>query len=118
MLRMTTNNKMKSEEIKFFEQKLLQEKNKIEKQLSEMDENVDFGSDIDSLEEESDESEESLNILGVKEVFKSRLLNIEAALEKITNNTFGVCQKCGKIIEKEILEIVPESALCKSCKTL
>lgn len=107
---------MNHKEIKHFEQKLLGEKDKIEKQLLKLDENVDFGSDIDSLEEESDETEEFLNILGVKEVFKSRLLNIEAALERIKNNAFGLCQKCGKNIEKKTLETVPESLLCKSCK--
>jgi len=37
-------------------------------------------------------------------------------LGKIQTGTYGICEKCGKPIEHEILAIDPESRFCKACK--
>lgn len=37
---------------------------------------------------------------------------IDDALEKIGNGTYGICEVCGKEIEKERLEAVPWTTLC------
>ena len=39
------------------------------------------------------------------------------ALEMIDEGTFGVCQTCGDLIDKERLEEVPHTSSCFSCKT-
>ena len=49
---------------------------------------------------------------------KDRLDEIDIALAKIQSGTYGVCEKCGKPIEYEILSIDPESRFCKECKTI
>ncbi|MBI4925121.1 MAG: TraR/DksA C4-type zinc finger protein [Bdellovibrio sp.] len=41
---------------------------------------------------------------------------IKDALEKIRNNTFGICEKCGEPIESKRLEARPMTKLCLSCK--
>jgi RNA polymerase-binding transcription factor DksA len=41
---------------------------------------------------------------------------IDAALNKITAGTYGKCERCGKEIEKEVLDLVPESQLCEEHK--
>lgn len=46
---------------------------------------------------------------------KSRLQQIERALERIEEGSFGTCVKCGDEIPTGRLEIVPESALCVQC---
>lgn len=77
---------------------------------------VDFGSDIDHLEEEADKTEEIGNQLAVVEDLKKRLDDIEVALEKIRIGKYGICEKCGEPIEIEILDIDPESRYCKKDK--
>lgn len=44
------------------------------------------------------------------------LRNIDTALEKIENGTFGVCETCGKKINKERLKAVPYARLCIDCQ--
>jgi DnaK suppressor protein len=77
---------------------------------------VDFGSDIDHGDEASDKSEEVGDQLAAAQDLKSRLNEIDIALGKIKSGTYGVCEKCGKPIEHEILAIDPESRFCKACK--
>ncbi len=37
---------------------------------------------------------------------------IDDALERIENGTYGICEVCGKDIEKERLEVLPWTTLC------
>lgn len=41
---------------------------------------------------------------------------IDEALEKIEENTFGVCEACNKKISKVRLKIVPYAELCVPCQ--
>lgn len=104
------------DEIHYFEEKLIAEKAKIENELEDFKSELDFGSDTDHLEEETDETEEIANYLGVENVLRKRLQAIEKSLEKIQNNSYGKCDKCLNQIEVEILKIEPDTELCKACK--
>ena len=42
--------------------------------------------------------------------------NIDIALEKIEEGTFGVCELCAKKINKERLKAVPYAKLCIDCQ--
>ncbi|MBE7444083.1 MAG: TraR/DksA C4-type zinc finger protein [Planctomycetia bacterium] len=42
--------------------------------------------------------------------------NIDTALERIEEGTFGMCESCGKKINKERLKAVPYASLCINCK--
>ncbi|MDR4509156.1 MAG: TraR/DksA family transcriptional regulator [Candidatus Brocadiaceae bacterium] len=42
--------------------------------------------------------------------------NIDIALEKIEEGTFGVCEACNKKINKERLKAVPHATLCVDCQ--
>ena len=108
--------RMTKEELKEIEHKLLAEKAAIEKEMTRFKETLDFGDDIDHGEEESDESEEMGNYLSVKRSQDARLEQINKALQKIKDGTYGVCEGCGGTIEKEVLKADPESLLCKKCK--
>ena len=108
---------MTKEELEKVREELLAEKSKIEKELDKLKESLDFGNDIEtSMEEESDESEEMGNYLGVKKTQDERLEQINKALEKISKGTYGICEKCGNEIEREVIAAYPESLLCKKCK--
>lgn len=103
-------------EITGLKEQLEKEAGELEVQLKEEKKTVDFGSDIDSFEEEEDETEETAKQLGVQEALKGRLEDIEHALDKILKGGYGVCEKCGQEISLELLKVNPESRLCKNCK--
>ena len=44
------------------------------------------------------------------------LSEIEDALERIQNGTFGFCESCQKKIKKARLEAIPYARLCVSCQ--
>jgi RNA polymerase-binding transcription factor DksA len=107
---------MIKEKLKEYQTKLEKERRLMIEEIKKNETPVDFGSDIDHFEEESDEAEEAGNQLAIAQGIKGRLDDVEAALEKIKEGKYGVCEKCGGNIEEEILDIDPESRLCKSCK--
>ncbi len=41
---------------------------------------------------------------------------IDAALEKMENNTFGLCELCGKKVSQVRLKAVPYAELCVPCQ--
>ena len=45
------------------------------------------------------------------------LKQIEAAFERIKNDTFGICRECEKEISPERLEAVPTTTICFDCKS-
>lgn len=104
------------EEIKKYEERLGQEKEKLVREIHEHEQVVDLGNDIDSEEEEADEAEETGNQLAISRALRERLAEIEEAIESIREGKYGICKNCGKDISKEVLNVVPESRLCKSCK--
>lgn len=46
------------------------------------------------------------------------LKKIDAALERIKDGTFGICEKCGQEIDIRRLEARPVTTMCIECKTL
>ena len=42
--------------------------------------------------------------------------NLEIALERIKDGTFGVCKLCDELIPEERMEAVPNATKCVSCK--
>jgi DnaK suppressor protein len=107
---------MNQEQLKEYKTKLERERSVIVVEIASDEKPVDFGSDIDHGDEESDKSEQVGDQLAAARDLKDRLNEINIALTKIQSGTYGVCEKCGKPIEREILLIDPESRFCKVCK--
>jgi len=76
----------------------------------------DFGDDIDSGDEEADETEEFGNQLSISQTYKEHLADVDTALEKMKKKKYGICERCGKKISLDVLKAAPESRLCKKCK--
>jgi DnaK suppressor protein len=47
---------------------------------------------------------------------KQQLAEVEHALVKFDEGTYGICDNCGKEIAPERLEALPQAALCIKCK--
>jgi DnaK suppressor protein len=48
---------------------------------------------------------------------RAAIEQIDAAVEKIHNGTYGRCENCGTTIPKERLKALPYAALCVTCKS-
>lgn len=46
---------------------------------------------------------------------QEHLRELDDALERVEEGTYGICVRCGQEIAEERLEIVPEAALCIKC---
>ena len=104
--------------MKEYKNKLEEKKKELENKIAELKQIPEFGDDVDSLEEETNESQEYVNQLSKLQEYKERFLKVERALEKISNGNYGKCEECNKEIEEEVLEVAPESRRCKECKLL
>ena len=108
---------MNKEDLEKYESALLNLESRLEKDLSEIPDVPDFGdSAADPTGEEADEAVAADESIGIKDEIRVRLDDVRFALDKIKQGTYGICEKCDGPIEKEILEIVPESRLCKKDK--
>jgi len=107
---------MQPDKLKEYKNKLEKERLAINEEIKRNEKPVDLGVDLPRFEEESDVAEEVGNQLAVVGDLKNRLDDIDNAFKKIENGTYGICEKCHKPIEAEILDIDPESRFCKACK--
>lgn len=102
----------------FFKRRLLEERRKtltgnVEEENEELD--VDKGGISDIADEASASNERRL--LSSLSINDSQILSqIEAALEKIENGSYGKCEKCGKPIPQGRLEVLPYATHCVPCK--
>jgi len=107
---------MNREELEKYRAALEALEKRLESELEEIPERLDFGDQADPEEDEADESVAADEQVGIRDEIRSRLEDARSALNKIKNDNYGVCEECGEPIEEEILEIVPESRLCKKHK--
>jgi len=63
-------------------------------------------------DDQADEAQEYDNMLSLEHSLELKLKDVNVALEKIEKGGYGICEKCGKEIEKERLNAAPEARLC------
>jgi DnaK suppressor protein len=61
------------------------------------------------------EAVERLNNVGTANSIAVTLADVERALEKLGDGTYGICDSCGEPIGEERLEAIPSATLCISC---
>lgn len=55
--------------------------------------------------------------LRLSERERQKLKEIEEALERIEEGTFGLCERCGEKIPFGRLKVMPSTTVCVACKT-
>ncbi|MCL4426920.1 TraR/DksA C4-type zinc finger protein [Patescibacteria group bacterium] len=116
---------MTPENLELFKQQLAEEQQRIEQDLATFthkhhekgeDEYAanfpDFGT---STDENASEVETYSEEVPVEHSLNVRLQEVRAALERIKNNTYGMCIICGKEISRERLLADPAAKTCMSC---
>ncbi len=48
---------------------------------------------------------------------RKKIIEIDEALERIEDKTYGICEECGKRITSNRLKIMPFARLCITCKS-
>lgn len=103
-------------------QQLEKERSNLVDQLTEMGatESGDLRPDLDMGESFADAgavTAERTERLGVVDSLKHQLDDVDAALEKIEEGTYGICANCGNEIGAARLEARPASIHCIDCKS-
>ena len=103
------------------EARLREEREQVVHQLSELgaSESGDLRDDVDFGEGFADAAAataERTEILGLVESLKRSLEDIDQALVRIADGTYGTCANCGKKIPAARLEFRPSSIYCVDCK--
>ncbi len=66
-------------------------------------------------EEQATELENQEVLEGIEESEVTEINQIEAALKRISEGTYGTCANCGKHIDPRRLKALPTAATCISC---
>lgn len=112
------------EELKEFEQLIIEKLDKAHSELKYIKESItktgDTGTDstfgnVKTLEDGADTAEkESLNQLAARQ--QKFIKNLDNALIRIKNGTYGICSESGNLISKERLRAVPHTTMSIASK--
>ena len=64
------------------------------------------------------EAVDRLNRVGTAKELEAMLRDVERALAKIEDGTYGICDRCGRLIPEARLEARPWSVLCVDCASI
>ena len=82
--------------------------------LSNLKKDASRAHSLDSAEQAQErENDEVVDAIGNETYVSIRLL--QAALERIENDTYGSCLTCGEPIGEKRLQAMPEAAHCLAC---
>jgi DnaK suppressor protein len=118
---MATKSPLSQKEVKELKEKLLAERKDLRAQLDELEE-LSFGSNQSDISGEMGFDEEYADAgtatfererdLSLVNNLRDLMERIDKALAKIEEGTYGLCDRCGKPIEKLRLKALPYANLC------
>jgi len=68
------------------------------------------------VEEEATETTELERRLALEKRIRDQVAEVEHALHKFEEGTYGLCDNCGQAIDPARLEALPQTSQCLSCK--
>jgi DnaK suppressor protein len=95
--------------------RLIEEMEQLKSTIRPADERRE-GSPFGKREEEATESYELERRLTLEKSIREQLASVEHALQKFEDGTYGLCDDCGKPIDPERLEALPQATMCLDCK--
>lgn len=110
---------MNKKDLEYFKSKLLEEKTELEQELGEVAKNepgqgweaTSGEMEVDTADdnEVADKLEEYETNKGVIDKLQKQLSEVDAALERIANGTYGICEVTKKPIDRNRLEANPSA---------
>lgn len=111
---------MNKKERERYRNKLLKKKEEIVNKISETyNESKEVESGI--AQDVADKAESSYTkefLLSLSNAEREQLLLIDDALKRIDKKELGICQRCGKDINKKRLDVVPWTSYCIDCQEI
>jgi RNA polymerase-binding protein DksA len=113
--------------LKVLEDKLLEEKAELEEELGRFAQRnphnpTDFNADFPQLGDKEDENAaevaEYSKDLTLERTLEASLRDVNKALARIKDGTYGTCRYCNKAIDEKRLMARPTSTSCIDCKKL
>ena len=98
-----------TEELRLRRDQLLSELGIVTTVERDPDASVSFGKRVG---DGTTEAVERLNRVGTARELDAMLRDVERALQKLEDGTYGICDRCGRLIPEERLEARPWSVLC------
>jgi RNA polymerase-binding protein DksA len=95
--------------------KLLEERARLIGELERLREALKTEVDVDAEEGDPDLIEREKNVALLSQLERKKE-GIEAALRLIEKGKYGICERCGKEIPTERLEVRPDATLCVQCQ--
>ena len=122
----TPVNKVAKKDHKHFEQRLLEERGRLLKELGYLEQNVLKQNQRDSSGDLSGYSFHMAD-LGTDAMEREKaflfasaegraIYDVDEALRRLYSGNYGTCESCGQPIARERLEVVPHARLCVRCK--
>jgi RNA polymerase-binding protein DksA len=112
---MTTNYSILKSRLEAEKKRLIEELEQLEASGNPKDERRE-GSPFGKREEEATEALELEKRLVLEKRVKEQIVDVEHALHKYEEGTYGYCDSCGQAIDPARLEAIPEANLCITCK--
>lgn len=104
--------------------KLLEEKNRLEKELGDVahkENDGDYEAKFEDLgrdeEDNAEEVEEYATKISIIETLEKNLKDVDDALKRIENGNYGTCENCQGEIRIERLRAYPAARKCMNCET-
>lgn len=117
---------MNKKELRHFEDRLLEERAKLLKELGYFEDKIFMNSQRDAagdlsaysvhMADQASDAQEREKAYHLASSEGRLLYHIDEALDRLRKGAYGLCQECGKKIRKSRLEIVPHARLCIECK--
>ncbi len=105
---------MNAKDLASYERKLRARRTELLQRLRRIETDLDAPKPRDdedrAIELEDDEVLEDLGHSG-----ETELRAIDAALGRVADGSYGICQTCGGTISKARLDVVPTTAVCRGC---
>ncbi len=110
-------------EYKIFESLLLTERKKVIQNLMNLntsdlaEQNSGTGEDISDYAETGTDAFDIQIALSLASGESQQLQEIDDALERIKNKTYGICEMCKEPIPRKRLEVLPHARFCIQCQS-
>ena len=103
--------------VDFLTQEVLRLERK-KKDIAEEDPFIDSRRILDNASPDTDMAEQigHAKAKALENQINRKLIQIKKALTRIKIGKYGICEKCGKMIDTDRLMIMPETALCVKCE--
>lgn len=111
---------MDAERLDRMRAKLEEQRRELRRELTELgadpdSDEIEFAGDH-GFSDRSASTEERSRLLSVSSSLRANLREVDAALAKVRDGTYGICERCGRPISDERLEAIPWATLCIDCK--